>query len=721
MRRHRARVAPRCAGARRAARAAPPRAWPARSPARREQVRPRPVRPVGEPLEEPRRALEQRAPRASANAAPGSAVELGDTAEHASVTQLPRYELTPYGATSSGTWYERDASSTSISRVTSRKKQRGAVLVQLEREAVDARLERPIEQRRRSGRRRRWRRCPTGRCAPSARTRPSRTGTPAAGRPVSVSSTWVEMVGRRRMASRSSRRSLRAVVSCPAMGRLRSHRRRPALYRSLGGRGARAPSRSSAACCRCAASSSTAAGAARAAGSRSARTSSTWRRRTPPATRRRASSSSTRAASSECEILLAYGSVDFSSKVGQLGGNHFLTLDDGLEQLPELGRRVLWQGAQPISIEEVGADAGRLESDARSSRPVRGGRSSRASGSFAGRRRVSRTAGSRRSASRRSPADRRRPTGSIDATGLLVLPGVVDVHTHTRIPSDASPTASSRTRSAAAFGGHDDVPRLQQPGHRHQRGGPADAPGRHRGVARRDRRRERRRLRAVRGHHRAAGGPEADLAAAVDAGVPTLQVLPGLRLRGRRGAARRLLPAWSRRRRPPPGPRRGPGPAGRGHRRAARGGRTRPRHHAASRPPAVEATGTRTAIEIAPRSARPCTSCTSRAAARVARSPRRGARASAVYAETCPHYLVARRVALRRCPTRPSRAASSRRRCAPAPTRTRSGRRSPTARWTWSPPTTSPTGSPSRSAGPGQPFTEVSNGAPGIETLLPVV
>ena len=56
---------------------------------------------------------------------------------------------------------------------------------------------------------------------------------------------------------------------------------------------------------------------------------------------------------SECEILLAYGSVDFSSKVGQLWGNHFLTLTEGLEQLPEVGRRVLWDGAQPISIREV--------------------------------------------------------------------------------------------------------------------------------------------------------------------------------------------------------------------------------------------------------------------------------------------------------------------------------------------------------------------------------
>jgi hypothetical protein len=55
---------------------------------------------------------------------------------------------------------------------------------------------------------------------------------------------------------------------------------------------------------------------------------------------------------SECEILLAYGSVDFSSKVGQLWGNHFMTLTEGLEQLAEVGRRVLWRGAQPITIRE---------------------------------------------------------------------------------------------------------------------------------------------------------------------------------------------------------------------------------------------------------------------------------------------------------------------------------------------------------------------------------
>jgi len=54
---------------------------------------------------------------------------------------------------------------------------------------------------------------------------------------------------------------------------------------------------------------------------------------------------------SEAEILLAYGGVDFSSKVGQLAGSHFLTLTTNLETLPALGELVLWQGAQDILID----------------------------------------------------------------------------------------------------------------------------------------------------------------------------------------------------------------------------------------------------------------------------------------------------------------------------------------------------------------------------------
>ena len=56
---------------------------------------------------------------------------------------------------------------------------------------------------------------------------------------------------------------------------------------------------------------------------------------------------------SEGEILVAYGPVTFSSKLGQLAGNHFASIVDGREQLKEMGRRVLWEGAQDIVIEEL--------------------------------------------------------------------------------------------------------------------------------------------------------------------------------------------------------------------------------------------------------------------------------------------------------------------------------------------------------------------------------
>ena len=55
---------------------------------------------------------------------------------------------------------------------------------------------------------------------------------------------------------------------------------------------------------------------------------------------------------SETEILFPYGATFFASKVGQLAGNHFATILGGREQLPELGRRVLWEGAQDIIFEE---------------------------------------------------------------------------------------------------------------------------------------------------------------------------------------------------------------------------------------------------------------------------------------------------------------------------------------------------------------------------------
>src|SRR5580693_6858376 len=54
---------------------------------------------------------------------------------------------------------------------------------------------------------------------------------------------------------------------------------------------------------------------------------------------------------SETEILLAYGGVRFASKVGQLAGNHFITITSGLEDVVKLGKLTLWEGAQNIRFE----------------------------------------------------------------------------------------------------------------------------------------------------------------------------------------------------------------------------------------------------------------------------------------------------------------------------------------------------------------------------------
>ena len=56
---------------------------------------------------------------------------------------------------------------------------------------------------------------------------------------------------------------------------------------------------------------------------------------------------------SETEILLAYGGVHFASKVGQLAGNHFLTVTEGRENLRPLGEMTLWKGAQDIVFEKA--------------------------------------------------------------------------------------------------------------------------------------------------------------------------------------------------------------------------------------------------------------------------------------------------------------------------------------------------------------------------------
>lgn len=56
---------------------------------------------------------------------------------------------------------------------------------------------------------------------------------------------------------------------------------------------------------------------------------------------------------SETEILIAYGSCSFASKMGQLAGNHFLTVVEGRERLRAVGVKTLWEGAQDVLFELI--------------------------------------------------------------------------------------------------------------------------------------------------------------------------------------------------------------------------------------------------------------------------------------------------------------------------------------------------------------------------------
>ena len=56
---------------------------------------------------------------------------------------------------------------------------------------------------------------------------------------------------------------------------------------------------------------------------------------------------------SETEILFPYGATCFASKMGQLAGNHFATIVEGNDGLAELGRLVMWEGAQDVRFAEA--------------------------------------------------------------------------------------------------------------------------------------------------------------------------------------------------------------------------------------------------------------------------------------------------------------------------------------------------------------------------------
>ncbi len=227
----------------------------------------------------------------------------------------------------------------------------------------------------------------------------------------------------------------------------------------------------------------------------------------------------------------------------------------------------------------------------------------------------------------------------VTANGLLVVPGCVDVHTHTRVASDAEPDRFFQDSLAAAFGGTTTFLAFNNPG-------TGSSPAAHRSIlAGID---EFRRVTASDSAVDFAlspailGGmddPLAELPAMVDAGVPTAKafmvfdfrlpdpaIFEALRILGERGG---MLEVHCE----------DPVLIDAAVAAALQHGDTSPRHHAATRTTEAEAVATHRAMAFARAADAPIhvvhLSC-AEALRYVADARMSGVRATA---ETCPHYL----------------------------------------------------------------------------------
>jgi dihydropyrimidinase len=227
----------------------------------------------------------------------------------------------------------------------------------------------------------------------------------------------------------------------------------------------------------------------------------------------------------------------------------------------------------------------------------------------------------------------------VDASAFLVLPGVVDVHTHTRVGVDGSPDRFFQDSVAAAFGGTTTFLAFNNPGTGSEQTGslPTDVSA-WRSQTSSDSAVDYGLNLVLQPAH--ADNLAREIPAVVGMGVPTCkafmvydfalapaQIALALRAAARsrgmlmvHGEDRAALEANIA--------------------RLKAEGKTQPRFHADSRPPYVEAAGTRMAIDMARDADAPVylVHLSSQAAlAEIERGRRVGGR---VFAETCPHFLV---------------------------------------------------------------------------------